>query len=261
MNSSLKQNLGRIFSVCLLGMAMVGSSFAQADTTTSITDGEGTKNVKVESGEVVYVSGHDLVVKKDDGKIVHFANIPDSAKANIDGKEVGIHDLKPGMKLERTTITTVTPRTVMTVESLTGKVWHVNPPSSFILTLDNGKNEQFTLPDDAKITVNGQLTDAWGLKKGMIVSATRVTESPETVISQQTQVTGTPAPQAPAPNKPILFAMVMRPAIPAAAPAAPAPAVTPVELPATGSLLPLIGLMGLVVVGSSLALRVIRPTA
>jgi hypothetical protein len=245
MNSSLKQNLGRIFALCLIGMAMVGGLFAQ-DTTTSITDGEGTKNVKVESGEVVYVSGHDLVVKKDDGKIVHFANIPDSAKANIDGKEVGVHDLKPGMKLQRTTITTVTPRTVMT-----GKVWHVNPPSSLILTLDNGKNEQFTLPDDAKITVNGQLTDAWGLKKGMIVSATRVTDSPETVISQQTEVTGTPAPQAPAPNKPILFALVM----------APAPSAAPVELPATGSLMPLVGLMGLVGVGSSLALRVIRPTA
>jgi hypothetical protein len=260
MNSSLKQNLGRIFALCLIGMAMVGGLFAQ-DTTTSITDGEGTKNVKVESGEVVYVSGHDLVVKKDDGKIVHFANIPDSAKANIDGKEVGIHDLKPGMKLQRTTITTVTPRTVMTVESLTGKVWHVNPPSSLILTLDNGKNEQFTLPDDAKITVNGQLTDAWGLKKGMIVSATRVTDSPETVISQQTEVTGTPAPQAPAPNKPILFALVMAPAAPSTASPAPAPSAAPVELPATGSLLPLVGLMGLVGVGSSLALRVIRPTA
>ena len=74
MNSSLKQNLGRIFALCLLGMAMAGGLFAQ-ETTTSITDGEGTKNVKVESGEVVYVSGHDLVVKKDDGKIVHFANI------------------------------------------------------------------------------------------------------------------------------------------------------------------------------------------
>ncbi len=258
MNSSLKQNLGRILAACLVGMAMVGGSFAQVETATSITDGEGTKNVKVESGEVVYVSGHDLVVKKDDGKIVHFANIPDTAKANIDGKEVGIHDLKPGMKLQRTTITTVTPRTVMTVESLTGKVWHVNPPSSLILTLDNGKNEQFTLPDDAKITVNGQLTDAWGLKKGMIVSATRVTDSPETVISQQTEVTGTPAPQAPAPNKPILFALLMSPATPSAAPA---PAATPVELPATGSLLPLMGLMGLVGVGSSLALRVIRPTA
>ena len=39
--------------------------------------------------------------------------------------------------------------------------------------------------------MNGKETDAWGLKKGMTVSATKVTETPLTSVSQHQQVTGT----------------------------------------------------------------------
>lgn len=253
------RSLGQFLAAGMLCMSLAGVLNAQIETATNITNGDPMKSAKIERGEIVYVSGQDLVVKKDDGKLVHFANVPDSFKVNVDGQDLGIHELKPGMKLQRTTVTSVTPRTVVTVESISGKVWHVNPPSTLILTLDNGKNQKFTLPDDAKIAVNGQLTDAWGLKKGMTISATRVTESPETVISQETRVSGTPAPEAPAANEPILFAMV----VPLANPATPtlASETVPSELPTTGSMLPLVGLMGVLALGSSLALRKIRFSA
>ncbi|MGC2542332.1 MAG: hypothetical protein WA372_14100, partial [Candidatus Sulfotelmatobacter sp.] len=202
------RSLGQFFAAGVLCMSLTGVLNAKIETATNITDGEAMKSAKIERGEIVYVSGHDLVVKKDDGRLVHLANLPDSFKVNVDGQDLGIHELKPGMKLERTTITNITPRTVVNVESISGKVWYVNPPSTLILTLDNGENQKVTLPDDAKIAVNGELTDAWGLKKGMMVSATRVTESPETVISQETRLSAT-APEAPAANKPILFAMVV----------------------------------------------------
>jgi hypothetical protein len=254
--SPFLRNLGRFLAAGVLCTSLTGFLNAQVETATNITDGEAMKTVKIERGEIVYVSGHDLVIKQEDGKIVHFPNVPDSFKADIDGQELGIHDLKPGMQLQRSTVTSVIPRTVVTVESITGKIWNINPPSSLILTLDNGKNERFTLPDDAKITVNGELTDAWSLKKGMTISATRVTESPETLISQQTQVTGTAPPAAPAANQPILFAFLMTPANPAAP--VPASAAIPAELPETGSRLPLVGLLGMLAVGSSLALRTIR---
>ena len=39
--------------------------------------------------------------------------------------------------------------------------------------------------------VDGQETDAWGLKEGMNISATAVTETPETVVSQEVVRTGT----------------------------------------------------------------------
>lgn len=256
-NARSLRKLGQFFAAGVLCMSLSGILNAQVETETTIDNGKITKTAKIERGEVIYASGHDLVVKRVDGKIVHFANVPDSAKAYVDGKEIALTNLKPGMKLQRTTITTITPRTVMTVESISGKVWHASPPNSVILTTNNGKNERFTLPSDAKITVNGQVTDAWGLKKGMLINATRVIEAPETVVSEETKITGTaPATTALAANQPILFAMV----VPATAPAAdPAPA--PAELPTTGSLLPLFGLLGLISVGSSLALRVIRPNA
>ena len=37
----------------------------------------------------------------EDGTIRHIANVPESARIMVDGKELGVHDLKPGMKLER----------------------------------------------------------------------------------------------------------------------------------------------------------------
>jgi hypothetical protein len=256
-NARFSRKLNQFFAAGVLCMSLSGILNAQVETETSINNGTITKTAKIESGEVIYASGHDLVVKRGDGKIVHFANVPDNAKAYVDGKEIALTDLKPGMKLQRTTVTTITPRTIMTVESISGKVWHTSPPNSVILTTTNGKNERFTLPSDAKITVNGQVTDAWGLKKGMLINATRVTEAPETVISEETKITGTaPATTALAANQPILFAMVVPPSASAADPA-PAPA----NLPATGSLLPLLGLLGFISVGSSLALRVMRPGA
>jgi hypothetical protein len=117
-------------------------------------------------------------VKMDDGTIRHVANVPESTKVNVDGRELGIHDLKPGMKLQRTISTTTTPQTITTVKTVTGKVWHISPPSSVILTLEDGTNQQFKIPKGQKFTVDGQQMDAWGLKKGMRVSATTTTATP-----------------------------------------------------------------------------------
>jgi len=191
----------------------------------------------------------------EDGTIRDFNNVPESARVTVDGKELGIHDLKPGMKLQRTITTTTTPKVVTTTQTVTGKVWHVNPPNSVILTMANGENQQFKIPNGQKFTVDGKQTDAWGLKKGMTVSATKVVEVPETVVTQQRALSGTmpPPPAAPAADQPILIVM----AAPAAAPAAPAQEAK-AELPKTGSILPLVGLLGLLSLASSFGLKVLR---
>src|ERR1700746_809287 len=210
---------------------------AQVKTETSTTAGRSTHEVTVERGEVVLVNGNDLVVKLEDGSIRHFPNVPERARVSGDGKGLGIHDLKPGIKLERTLKVTTTPQVITTVKSVTGKVWHVTPPSSVILTLEDGTNQQFKIPKGQKFMVNGQETDAWGLKKGMTVSATKVVEEPITVVEHEKQLTGSmpPPPPPPPADAPILIAE---------ASPAPAPAAEPTELPKTGSLLPLIGLLG-----------------
>jgi hypothetical protein len=244
--------------VLLLGalcFALAISTNAQIQTEKSTTVGRTTMQVQVERGEVVLVDGNDLVVKMEDGTIRHFPNVPESAKVTVDGKELGIHDLKPGMKLQRAIITASTPQTITTVQTVTGKVWHVTPPNSVILTLDDGTNQFFNIPKGQKFTINGQQVDAFGLRKGMVVTATKIVEVPETVVSQQKHVSGTmPAsPQAPPADVPILIAKgePTRATVETAA-------ASEKKLPTTASDLPLVGLLGMVFIAGSLGVKLLR---
>jgi RNase P/RNase MRP subunit p29 len=233
-----------------VSLAFALSMSAQVKTETSTSSGQATHEVTIERGEVVHVSGNDLVVKMEDGTIRHFPDVPESARIDVGGQQLGIHDLKPGMKLERTITKTTTPQTITTVQTVTGKVWHVTPPNTVILTLEDGTNQQFKIPKGQKFNIDGQETDAFGLKKGMKISATKVVEEPVTVASEHRRVTGTmpTPPPAPPADEPILVAV----AEPTPAPAAPA------ELPKTASLLPLIGLLGSLALLCSLGLKAIR---
>jgi hypothetical protein len=253
MNSTRKLNHLVMAGIACMSFAVAMN--AQVKTESSTTHRPATKTVSVDRGEVVYASGSDLVLKKDDGTIVHFANVSDTA--TIDGKQVAIDNLEPGMKLERTITATTTPHTVTTVQTVTGKVWHVNPPRFVILTLEDGTSHKFDLPNDHKVFVDGRLVDTWALKKGMKISATRVIEAPGTVVAQQTNLTGTtPAPIALAANEPVFFTVFVT----APAQSRVAEAIPP-SLPETGSSLPLVGLLGLLALGSFLGLRAIRVTA
>jgi len=173
------------------------STSAQVQSTTTTSSGVPTKEVTIESGVVVAVAGNDLFVKMADGTLRHFPNIPDSVRATVDGQQLGIHDLKPGMKLVRATVTTTTPQVVTTVQSVTGKVWHVTPPLSVILTLENGQNQEFRIPDGQKFVVDGKEVDAWSLREGMVVTATKIVEEPTTVVTKQKVVAGTMPPDVP----------------------------------------------------------------
>src|SRR4026207_1584928 len=94
--------------VCLVfAVAML----AQETSKTESKAGPASKKGQGERGEVVYVSGNELVVKMEGGDVRHFPNVPESARATVDGKELSIHELKPGMKLQRTITTPPTPRT------------------------------------------------------------------------------------------------------------------------------------------------------
>ncbi len=250
MNPQWKTSLCRLSLVMAASMALTLALTAQVQTQTESTPGTATRQVTVERAEVVSVAGNNLIVKMQDGQIRDFT-VPESARVTVDGKQLGIHDLKPGMKLQRTITTTTIPRTVTKVETVTGTVWQVHPPSSVILTLANGQNQQFKIPEGQKFTVDGKETDVYGLRRGQKVSATRITEVPETFVRHRQQVTGTmpPPPPAPPANAPILIAVLAPPAAPAA------PAQAPAALPKTASPLPLIGLLGLLLIGSSLCLK------
>ncbi len=248
-----------VLASVILCLAFAVSTVAQVQTQTHTTTLQPTHDVTVESGEVVAVEGNDLFVKMSDGTLRHFPNVPENARVTVDGKQLGIHELQPGMKLERTTVKTTTPQVVTTIQTVTGKVWHVTPPLSVILTLENGENQAFKIPNGQKFTVNGQEVDAWGLKKGMLVSASKIVETPVTAVSHQTQVTGTlPA------GTPVLIAKGAPTAAPSAegtnaAPAAEGTTTTASnQLPKTGSNVPLLGMIGLLSMCVALGSRLLR---
>jgi hypothetical protein len=256
MNSlQITRKLNRLVMAGIAFMSFVAATNAQVKTDSTTIHEPAIKTVSVDRGEVVYASGSDLVLKKDDGTVVHFTNVSDTV--TVDGKQVAIDDLEPGMELEHAITTTTTPHTVTTVQTVTGKVWHVNPPRFVILTLEDGTNHKFDLPNDHKVFVDGRLVDAWALQKGMKISATKVIEAPGTVVAQQTKLTGTaPAPITLAANEPVFFTVfVTAPVHSTVAEAIPA------SLPETGSSLPLFGLLGVLALGLFLGLKAIRLTA
>jgi hypothetical protein len=243
--------LKALFAGGLVYSALALGTMAQDTSQTTTSSGQATKETQVRSGEVVYVSGNDLVVKTDDGQVKHI-KVPEGATATVDGQQISVHDLKPGMKLQQTITTTTTPETVTTVRTIKGKVWQVQPPVSVILTLPNGTNRQYKIPEGQKFDVNGKQTDAWALKKGMEVTATVITERPDNMIAQTKTTTGEmptpPPPPATPPQEGALLVEVEEPA----APTEVAQAEQPATLPQTASYLPLIGLVGALALGLGL---------
>jgi LPXTG-motif cell wall-anchored protein len=258
-----QRTAGILYKLVVTGAVLLAAAFtlqAQVKTQTNTTTGAATRTVKVERGEVVYVSGNNVVIKAEDGTLRHFDNVPESVTVTVDGKQLNVHQLTPGMKVERQTITTTTPKMITTIKTVTGTVWFINPPNSVILTMENGKNQEFKIPKGQKFTVDGQVTDAFGLKKGMKVEAQQVIEQPETVVAQEVKRTGIAAPPPPAPKSdvPILVLVVPaeKPAPVETAAATPEPA--PTKLPKTGSNLPLLALLGTLSIALSLGLRALR---
>jgi len=268
-----------IFGLMLAGMVSVATAtvlHAQDTTQTQVRPGTPTTTTSVERGEVVYASGNDLVVKMDTGEIRH-VNVPDSARATVDGKDLSVHDLKPGMKLQRTITTTTTPKTVTTIRTIQGTVFAVIPPSNLILSFPEGGNKSYNVPKDQKFVIDGKTYSAFELKKGMKIAATVVSESSDVAVTETRRATGTAPAAAPPPPPPtpvvyvgVLLIEVPAPATPppppptrlAATPnaraAAVAPEPAPKALPKTAGSLPLVGLLGLLLCTASLGIRMLR---
>jgi len=241
----------------LTSIAFVAALATAQPTTskTATTTGSSTKTSELR-GEVVFVEGNHLVVKMSDGEIRHIV-ASDSQRAIIDGKPAAARDLKVGTKLKATITTTTTSVTERTTTVGSGKVWYV-AGNNVILTLPNGENRQYKVADDYKFTVEGRPATVFDLRKGMTVSAQKIVEEPKTMVSSNTVVTGEWPKEAPAPKTevaraapapvppPVAAAPAPRPAAPAPAPE---PAPLPAQLPKTASLLPLVGLAGVILTG------------
>jgi hypothetical protein len=126
-----------------LSLAFSLSAAAQVQTKQTETPGQAARAVKVERGEVVYVSGNNLVVKMEDGTLRHFDNVPERTacdETNQRPSTLAWHEI------EKQTITTTTPKTITTIKPSLAP-WYVSPPNSVILRMSRRTSSSRSLPE------------------------------------------------------------------------------------------------------------------
>jgi hypothetical protein len=179
---------GRTIITGLAAMALAAG--LQAQTTTSKTTEPGaTSTTSSITGEVVFVEGNWLLTRMLPGGQYRWFNVQPGRQFNIDGKLMLIADLKPGTVLTAVIITKTQPVTVRTTSVLNGTVWYVSG-NYVVLTLENGENREFNVPESYRFTVEGKPASVHELKKGMKISATKIVAEPQTEISEKIMVTG-----------------------------------------------------------------------
>jgi LPXTG-motif cell wall-anchored protein len=246
-----------VFALAIVGFS--GLAAAQQQTTTTET----------RNFEILSVAGNKVVVKGEKG--TQEVTVPPDFTLTVDGKPVTVAELKPGMKgtARITTTTTVKPVTVTEVRE--GEVMRVSG-NSIIVRSDRGI-QMFSEADadrrNATILRDGKPIPFTSLRQGDRLTATIVTSKPpEVMTAQQVEAAlksvpaAAPAAAASAPSAPTAKAPAAG-APPAAAPAPAGTATTGTEaaparrLPKTGSVLPMLGLVGaaLVTLGGILTAR------
>lgn len=234
--------------VSCVSLLLAGAAVAQEKTT----------KTEMRSFEVLSVDGNKVVVKTDRG--TRELTVPPDWKITMDGKEIGVADLKPGMKgtAEVTTTTTSTPVTVTEVRNADVLAVQGN---TIIVRNEAGQAKKYTVQDvkDRNVTImkDGQPIDLSQLRVGDKLTATIITKQPPKVVSSTALKANvnSPAP-APAPA-PAASAPAAAPA-PAAAEPAPAASTGKKKLPKTGSDLPMLAWLATLSLATGFGLTVRR---
>jgi hypothetical protein len=170
-------------------MAMATALHGQAATQAEKVPGYAQSQTVAMTGEVVWVQGDCLVAKmQPDGHYSVF-NVQPGREFVIDGQTKHIGDLKLGTVLTATVTTKTQPVTLRTTSTLNGTVaWAQG--NYVVLTLENGENKEYTVPDSYRFVVEGNPASVHDLKHGMKVTATKIMEEPQTEITVNTVITG-----------------------------------------------------------------------
>lgn len=248
-------SLGILAFILVTTMGAKAQDITHPPTTKTGPPAHKIHTTRVQNAEVIHVSGHDVVVKLENGRL-ELLDLPQDFTFDVDGKHLTVHELTPGTRLTQEIHTVTTPQEVTTVRTVNGKVFHVSG-RELILSFPEGKNKQYTVPEDIVFNIDGQKKTVFDLRKGMEISATVVTVAPHEVVATHTVVTGQEPVQAGLPFEgPLLIEpLVVSPAPPVTA-AVKEPALK--ELPKTASYLPFVGLLGLVFWALWIGLRVAR---
>jgi len=224
-----------VLGVILLFLA-VGVAMAQS------------KTVEIRTGTVLAVQGNTLVVRGPEG--VKAFTVADDFRFDMDGRSLSVHELEPGMPIAAMITVTETPVTFTETKVVKGEVLHTSG-SSVVVRTEAGELKRFTAKqlDEAGVVVRnsaGNLMSPLNLRKGQVLTATIHTElPPQTITEAELAVFVQQAPPPPTPRR-------------AAPPPPPPPAPKPAVLPKTGSILPALGLSGLILLALGVGLTVAR---
>ncbi len=201
---------------------------------------------EIRQGTVVHAGENFLVVKLADGTIKGF-EIPHGFMFNQGDTQVPLSALQPGQVITATITSATAPVMERVEEVKSGTVVRVIG-QNLLVQLADGKFKKFVVPQGYRFVVDGQKVSVSELRPGMQLSATIVSEKEVgtmTAAEIQAEVSKPKAAPAVAP-------------VPAAAPAPEAAPPPAKKLPKTAGPLPLIGLLGLLLLGFGAGLSALR---
>jgi len=180
----MQTNLSRSLAHRMATLLVVGTTFGSASlavfaqqTTTTSTRPEGIqKTIQIDSAQVIYVSGDNVVLRNSGGGL-QLLTLSADATIPVDGKPVAARDLRPGTQISHVHVNSVQQSTVTEVTQIDGTVLRVLAPNSVILRLGDGTVNRYTIPPHATFQMNGQEIRSSDLRRGMSVSATVVRTS------------------------------------------------------------------------------------
>jgi hypothetical protein len=160
-----------VLVVSILGVA----HFAAAQATTT----------EVKQFEVVSVDGNNLVLRGAAGTKEY--TVPEGFRFTVDGREVGVSELRPGMKGSATITTTTTVKPVTVTEVRNGEV--VNATGGMVIVRGPKGFHSFTQADvdnrQAKILRDGKPIQISDLRTGDRLTATIITERPPQILTDR----------------------------------------------------------------------------
>ena len=170
-------------------LSLAALASAQATQTKETVPG-GAATVKTEQvkGELV-ARGSNWLIAKDAAGYYRVYSVQPGRKAIVDGVPKTLDQLQMGTMLTSTATTTTTPVVKRTTTITQGTVFWASP-KSIIVSLENGENKQYEVPEGFKFTVDGKQLEAMELRQGMKLTGTKIVEEPMTVITKDVIVTG-----------------------------------------------------------------------
>jgi hypothetical protein len=156
--------------------ATAGAAVAQPTTATATA---------IKQFEILAVDGNNLVVRLPEG--TRELTVADDFRFTVNGQQLSVHQLKPGMK-GTATITTRTTVTPVTVTEIKNGTVAMQTGTSIIVRTDEGL-KSFTQGDidkrGVKIIRNGEPAQVADFRQGDRLSATIITSMPPKVVTEQ----------------------------------------------------------------------------